>query len=66
MVQRREHFGFTLKTREPLVVRNDGRRQDLDRDLTSQPGIDRPIHLAHAALADLGRDVVDAETRAGS
>ena len=29
-------------------------------------GVGRPIHLPHAAFADLGGDFVDAETGAGS
>ena len=41
-------------------------RQDLDRDLAFEPGVGRPIDLAHAAFADLGGDLVDAEAGAGS
>ena len=66
MVQRGEHFRFALKASEPIVIRRDGRRQDLDRDLALQLGVGGPIHLAHAAFADLGGDFVDAETGAGS
>ena len=39
--------------------------QDLDRDLTFQLGIGRPIHLAHATFTDLGSDLVDAEAGTG-
>ena len=66
MIQRREHFRFALKAREPIGISGERRRQDLDRDLTFQPGVRRPIHLAHPAFADLGGDFVDAETGAGS
>ena len=66
MVQRGEHFRLALKPRQPIGVRRHRRRQRLDRDLTLQLGVGRPIHLPHPALADLGGDVVDAETRAGS
>ena len=66
MVQRREHFRFALETREPIVVSGERWRQDLDRDLAFQPGVGRPIDLAHAPFADLGGDFVDAEAGAGS
>jgi hypothetical protein len=65
MVQGREHFRFTLKPRDPIVVSGEQRRQDLDRDLAFEPGVGRPIDLAHAPFADLGGDLVDAETGAG-
>ena len=41
-------------------------RQDFDRDIAIQLRIARPIHLAHAAFADLGGDFVGAEVRTGS
>jgi hypothetical protein len=34
MIQRGEDFRLPLKPREPVVVREQGGRQDLDRDLT--------------------------------
>ena len=40
--------------------------QDLDRDLTAESPVRRAEHLPHAALTDLGSDVVNAESRAGS
>ena len=66
MVQRREHFGFALKPSQPIVIRRDGRRQDLDGDLALQLGVGRPIDLPHSALTEQGGDFVDAETGAGS
>ena len=65
MVQRGEHFRFALKTREPIVVSRERRRQDLDGDLALQLRVGRPIHLPHPAFADLGGDFVDAEAGAG-
>ena len=65
MVQRRQGPGFTLEAREPLGVVRERLGQDLDRDIAVQRRITRLIHLAHAALADLCGDFVDAETRAG-
>ena len=40
-------------------------RQHLDRHLALQLGVGRAIHLAHAACADLGGDLMDAESGAG-
>ena len=65
MIQRREHFRFALKAREPIGIGRERGRQDLDRDLTFQPRVGRPIHLPHPAFADLRGDFVDAEARAG-
>ena len=58
--------GLALEPREPIVISGDRRRQDFDRDLALQLGVGCPIHLPHATFADLGRDFVDAEARAGS
>ena len=66
MVQRREHFRFALKARQPIVVSGERGGQDLDRDLALQLRVGRAIHLAHPAFADRARDFVDAETGAGS
>ena len=66
MIQGGEHFRFALKTREPIGIDRKRRRQDLDRDLALEFRVARPIHLPHSAFADRRRDVVDAETRAGS
>jgi hypothetical protein len=33
MIQGGEHFRFALKTREPIGIDRERRRQDLDRDL---------------------------------
>ena len=62
--QRGEDFSFALKTSEPIVVSPERGRKDLDRDLTLQLLVGRPIHLPHPALADLRGDFVDAEARA--
>ena len=65
MVQRREHFRFALKPREPIVVSGERGRQDLDRDLAFQLRVRRAKHLPHPAFADLRGDFVDAEAGAG-
>ena len=39
MIQGREHFRFALKPRETIGIRGELRRQELDRDVTLEPGI---------------------------
>ena len=56
MVQGGEHFRFALKTREPIDVDRERRRQDLDRDLALEFRVGRPIHLPHPAFTDLRGD----------
>ena len=65
MVQRGEDFRFALEARQPVGVSRQRRGQHLDGDLTLQLRVRRPIHLAHAAFADLGGDFIDAEAGAG-
>jgi len=48
-------FCFALETREPIRVSCERGRQDLDRDLPFEPGVGRPMDLAHPAFADLCR-----------
>jgi hypothetical protein len=65
MVQLREQLRLALVSREALLVGDECRGQDLDRDVAFQAGIVSAIHLAHAALAQLGGDLVGAEAGAG-
>ena len=66
MVQRRERLRLALEPRQAFGVGGERVRQDLDRDLAAERRVRRPIHLPHAAFADLRGDFVDAETGAGS
>ena len=61
-----EDFCLTLEPGESFCISRDRVREHLDGDLALQVGVGRPKHLAHAAFADLRRDVVDAEAGAGS
>ena len=65
MIQRGERFGLALESGQALGVGREGLRQDLDRDLTTERRVRRPMHLPHAALADGRGDFVDAEAGAG-
>src|SRR5688500_228153 len=65
MIQRCDRPGFTL---EPGQAIGDARGvlwQDFDGDFPAQPGVSRPIHLAHATGAERPDDLVGAETTAG-
>ena len=61
MIQRRQHFRFALKTREPLGIMRDRFRQNFDGHVAPELGVMRLIHLAHAARANLRADFVETE-----
>ena len=65
MVQRREGLGFAGEPGEPFGVARERVRQDFERDVTIQLRVAGPVDLAHATFANLCRDFVDAEARAG-
>src|SRR4030095_11789245 len=50
---------------QPLLIRGDGRRENLDGHLTTEPGVTRAVDLAHAARAQWGENLVRAEVGAG-
>ena len=60
MVEAGDRAGFALEPAALLVIDPVG-SQDLDRDLAAEPGVARAIDLAHAALAELGHDLVRSE-----
>jgi hypothetical protein len=64
MVQGREHLRFALESGKPLRVMREGVRQDLDRNQPSKICISGAVHLAHAADANSGGDLVGAEASA--
>ncbi len=65
VIERRERLGFALEPGESFRIGGKRTRQDLDGHLPAQRRVGGPPDLPHAAFADLGRDVVDAETGAG-
>ena len=65
VVERGEHLGLARKACEPLAVGGERGRQDLDGDVALESWVARAIHLAHAACADGGDDLIRAEARAG-
>jgi hypothetical protein len=64
MVQRRQRFRFALEPREPLGIRREYLRQDLDRDLAVEPGVTGAVDLAHPTGTEQREDFVRAEATA--
>jgi hypothetical protein len=64
MIQGRSRACLLFETLHALYVRGECRWQDFDRDLAGEALIAGAIDLAHAAHADLGRNLVRAEPSA--
>ena len=58
MIQAGNRFGFALEALLSNRIIRKLRRQDLDRHRAFQPRIPRAIHLAHAARAQRGDDLI--------
>ncbi len=65
VVQRGEDFGFTFKPGEAIRILCERLGEHFEGYVSVELGVSRPIHLAHAAFADLGGDLVWAEGGAG-
>jgi hypothetical protein len=61
VIQRGEHLRFALETRHALGVCGEALRQDFERDVATQLRVARPIHLAHAARAERGENLIGTE-----
>src|SRR5271170_6781704 len=61
MVERRQALGFALEARHALRVAGEEIGQHLQRNLALQLGVERAIHLTHAAGADGRKDLVGSE-----
>jgi hypothetical protein len=64
VVQRRRGAGFLLESIEAIDVGRECRGEYFDRNITSEPRIARTVHLAHAACAECGHDLVRPEASA--
>lgn len=58
MVEAGEDLGLSLEPSESVGIKGERLREDLEGDLPVELRIGSPIHLAHAALADQGGDVI--------
>ena len=65
MIERREQLGLALEARQPVGVLGEKIRQDLDRHLAVERGVERAPHHTHPTLADLLDEAVVAELLAG-
>ena len=61
MAQRGQRLRLALEAGDALRVGGEGGGQDFDRDLAAEHGVAGAIHLAHAALAEQGEDLVGAD-----
>ncbi len=64
-MSRGDDLGFPFKPSESIRVIRERLRQDLQCHVPVKVGISRPIHLPHAAFADLSGDGIRAEGGAG-
>jgi hypothetical protein len=66
VVEARRHARLALETRTHIGLLGELGGQDLDRHVTAEPGVPRPVDLAHPPRAERGDDLVRAETGASS
>lgn len=64
MVQRCKGLCLTVESGETFSIRRERLRQHFDGDLPAKAGIGGSIDFTHPAHADLGRDLVRAESSA--
>ena len=62
VIQRRERLRLALEAHEPIGIRREELRQDLERHITVERCVTRPIDLTHASGAEGRNDLVDADT----
>lgn len=61
MIQRGNVSRFLLETGEARRIRGEIWRQDLERDVASEPRVTRPIQFAHSAAPERGDELIDAD-----
>ena len=64
MVERGEHARFALEAGEHVGARAELGRQQLDRDLATEPAVPRAVDLAHAAAPEETEHVIAAQALA--
>jgi hypothetical protein len=63
--ERGEYLRIALRASEPLGIAGKHVRQHFERDVSLQPRIAGAVDFAHAAGAEQGGHLIDADTRAG-
>jgi hypothetical protein len=66
MAESRHRARLALEARQALPVARECLGEHLERHLPPEPGVERPVHLPHAARAERGDDLVGPEAGAGS
>ena len=66
MVERRRGARFLLEAKEPRLVVDQLRREDLQRHVAVQRGVGGAVDLSHSSRTDGADDLVAAETGSGS
>ena len=64
VIERGEQARLAGETCDAIGIGGERRRQNLQCDVPSQPGIARPIHLAHPAGPEGPEDLIDADAGA--
>jgi hypothetical protein len=65
VVQCSNRPGLMLEATQPVGISSEHRRKNLDRYVAPEARVTCPIHLAHAAHADLGSDLEWTDPRTG-
>jgi hypothetical protein len=65
VLERGKGPGLPLESIEPFGLGGNRLGEQLQRDVTAEPRVDRPIDLAHAPGADGGDDLVRTKSGAG-
>ena len=66
VIERRNRLRLTLEPGDPLGVGEERLRQNLQRDIASEPRVAGAVDVAHLARATEADDLVRAETSASS
>jgi hypothetical protein len=64
MVERGQHLRLALESGEAIPIEREGLGDNLQRDVASELGIARALHLAHTASPEGRDDFVRAEADA--
>jgi hypothetical protein len=65
MIERGQHLRLAAEPYQPIGIVGEPFGKNLQRDVATELGIPRAIHLTHAALAKLRDDFIRPEASAG-
>jgi hypothetical protein len=61
MIERRQQPRLPLEARQPVGIGGESGRENLDRDITTEPAVSGAVDLAHTADAETSDDLVRPE-----